>query len=327
MLRTINLRVSARAKSIAAIIFKILISAVLVIYLVNRISVTKLIEAFDSLNYLFFSVGVLLSILNIYSQYIRWRYILKIQNTSVSKLDVIKSLFTGYSAGIITPIRVGEYLGRKIPLKEFTVTEIITMTVLDKFSLLLNVVFWGGITSIFFLSFYYKVSYLIVSSLFVLFSFFFYLIFLLLFSKKFYLHIQERRKNIKVKFKVVHTIVQQIDKLESTSFLKLTLLALFNYIILVVQFAVLVLTFESNGGYFYFILCSVLMFFAKTLVPSVTFGEIGIRESASVYFLGIYGVSEAAAFNAALMLFFLNLLLPSLIGLYFIIKSKFNFAS
>ncbi len=327
MLRTINLRLSARAKSNAAIILKILISAALVVFLVNRISLTRLIEAFDNINYIFFSVGVLFAILNIFSQYIRWRYILKIQNNSVSKLDSIKSLFAGYSAGIITPVRVGEYFGRKIPLKEFTITEVITMTVVDKFSLLLNVIFWGGLTSIFFLSFYYKVSYLIVTSLFVLFSFFFYLIFMLLFSKKFYLYVHDRLKKIKVKFKIIRTIVQQIGRLEETSFLKLTSLALLNYTILIIQFAVLVLTFEPNGAYMNFILCSVLMFFAKTLVPAVTFGEVGIRESASVYFLGIYGVDEAAAFNAALMLFFLNLLLPSLIGLYFIIKSKFNFAS
>jgi hypothetical protein len=58
-----------------------------------------------------------------------------------------------------------------------------------------------------------------------------------------------------------------------------------------------------------------LVFFAKSAVPSVTLGDLGVRESAAVFFLGFYGVAEAAAFNASLGLFAVNILLPALAGL------------
>ena len=62
--------------------------------------------------------------------------------------------------------------------------------------------------------------------------------------------------------------------------------------------------------------------FAKTIIPPVSFGELGIREGASVYFLKQVGVSAAAGFNAAIFLFIINVLLPALTGLIFLLKRK-----
>jgi len=56
-----------------------------------------------------------------------------------------------------------------------------------------------------------------------------------------------------------------------------------------------------------------LVFFAKSAVPGVTLGDLGVREGAAVYFLAAFG--GAAAFNASLGLFAINLLLPALAGL------------
>ena len=50
-------------------------------------------------------------------------------------------------------------------------------------------------------------------------------------------------------------------------------------------------------------------------MPSFTLADLGIREGFAVYFMGLYGIAEAAAFNGALALFGLNILLPALAGL------------
>jgi len=62
--------------------------------------------------------------------------------------------------------------------------------------------------------------------------------------------------------------------------------------------------------------------FAKTFFPAVSLGELGVREGVSVFFLGQMGVSAAPAFNAALFIFFINILMPSLIGLIFLFKKN-----
>ena len=57
-------------------------------------------------------------------------------------------------------------------------------------------------------------------------------------------------------------------------------------------------------------------------VPTVTLLDLGIREGAAVYFLGQLGYAEAAAFNAAFLLFCINLLVPAVVGLPFVFRLK-----
>jgi uncharacterized membrane protein YbhN (UPF0104 family) len=63
-----------------------------------------------------------------------------------------------------------------------------------------------------------------------------------------------------------------------------------------------------------------LVFFAKSAIPQVTLGDLGVREGAAVFFLAAYGVGPAAALDASLALFGLNLLLPALVGAPFLLQ-------
>ena len=61
--------------------------------------------------------------------------------------------------------------------------------------------------------------------------------------------------------------------------------------------------------------------FTKTLFP-ITFGELGIREAAMIYYFNHLGVSEVASVAAALLMFALNVFLPSLVGAIFLRRLK-----
>ena len=65
-----------------------------------------------------------------------------------------------------------------------------------------------------------------------------------------------------------------------------------------------------------------LVFFAKSAVPGVTLGDLGVREGAAVYFLAAFG--GAAAFNASLGLFAINLLVPALAGLPMVMRLRMD---
>ena len=60
--------------------------------------------------------------------------------------------------------------------------------------------------------------------------------------------------------------------------------------------------------------------FAKTIIPPISLGELGIREGASVYFLTQFGETASAAFNASIFLFIINLLIPAVVGLVLLLK-------
>lgn len=67
-----------------------------------------------------------------------------------------------------------------------------------------------------------------------------------------------------------------------------------------------------------------LVFLAKFLIPSFTFMDLGIREGAAVFFLGRMGFPEAAALNASLLLFTINLLVPAAVGIRFVMKMRLD---
>ena len=62
----------------------------------------------------------------------------------------------------------------------------------------------------------------------------------------------------------------------------------------------------------------------KSLLP-ISIGDLGIRESAAIFFLGKIGVHESTAFNASILLFLINLLIPSLVGLVLVLKYRLIF--
>lgn len=57
------------------------------------------------------------------------------------------------------------------------------------------------------------------------------------------------------------------------------------------------------------------------LLAPIFFGDLGIREVTHVYFFGLLGVEQAVALSASLMIFVLNILIPSILGLVVFLRS------
>jgi uncharacterized membrane protein YbhN (UPF0104 family) len=49
---------------------------------------------------------------------------------------------------------------------------------------------------------------------------------------------------------------------------------------------------------------------------------VGVREAFTIYFAAKFAIPSSVAFDAALLIFLINILLPSLAGLYFVLKEK-----
>jgi uncharacterized membrane protein YbhN (UPF0104 family) len=62
------------------------------------------------------------------------------------------------------------------------------------------------------------------------------------------------------------------------------------------------------------LLGSMVVFFAMFVVPVATIMDLGVREGAAVLVMGTMGLDQAAALGAALLLFAINLVLPTLAG-------------
>lgn len=115
-------------------------------------------------------------------------------------------------------------------------------------------------------------------------------------------------------------VLGAFDRRDARALLALSAL---RYGVFSAQFVCLVLAFAPTTSLGAAALGVALVFFAKSAIPSFTLADLGIREGASVFFLGALGVGGAAAFNAAFLLFCVNIVGPSLVGLPFVLRLRF----
>lgn len=307
----------ARHRNLILIIIKIIITAGLLFYVINYIDPQKIFEAMKAANMLIIAFTLLLLVINIYLQYMKWglccHSILEVK----SRRQIFLSLFYGFSAGAFTPARIGEYFGRAIAIKDRTLLQVTVATVVDKLFPLLNVTFFGAVGSIVFLYYYYNVTLYVVLSLFILLFTLYYLLILLLISPDFWdnylfnkIKSSPRVGNFLRKF----IVIKHLDK---KFLVKMFLYSFLFYLCYIIQFALLVSAFSHNPNIVGYLWGGSLMIFAKTLIPPVSIGELGIREGAAVFFLTYIGETSSAAFNASIFLFIMNVLVPSVIGLIF----------
>ncbi len=104
--------------------------------------------------------------------------------------------------------------------------------------------------------------------------------------------------------------------------------ALLRYGVYLTQMVLLLRAFVPAGFDFSFARAYVgtgLMYLGKFTIPSITLMDLGLREGLAVFFLGRQlGFPEAAAFNASLLLFALNLVLPAAAGLPFVLRLRMD---
>lgn len=103
--------------------------------------------------------------------------------------------------------------------------------------------------------------------------------------------------------------------------LKLLVLSLLRYLVFSTQFVILL---KALGDIFLVDAFSRvnLIYLGSTIIPTFAFAELGLRESLSLVFLSPIGLSDAGIFAAAFLLWVMNLMLPALLGHFFILQKQ-----
>lgn len=99
--------------------------------------------------------------------------------------------------------------------------------------------------------------------------------------------------------------------------------ALLRYGVFTLQFGLLLLIFDVSLPLSAAVSGIFLVFFAKTLIPALNFlGDLGIREASSLYFFSFYDVEPARIVAVTLTLWCINILLPVLVGIVWVMKIR-----
>ena len=299
---------------------RIIIGGGLLVYVIIKVNPKEIFYAVASANLFFILIALFLLVPNILIQFLKWKLTCRIFLNEDNNRKIIVSLFHGLSGGTFTPVRIGEYFGRAIEFKEHSFIKISLATFIDKLFPLLVLGFFGSLFSILFFIIYYRLTLSVSLALALLVMVIYYLIFLYLLNKKFRESALLKNFETKIKPDSVWANLKMLKIIDGKFSVMMVSFSIIFYLCVLVQFTFLISAFTHNFNFLNYMWAGNLVMFAKSLVPSISFADLGVRESASVYFLTKMGESSAAAFNASLFLFFINVLLPSIIGVVFLFK-------
>ncbi len=313
-----------KMKKIVFFLLKLSLTGCIMFYIISRIQISSLKTEFTEISWTPLIIGMFLTIPNIYIQHLKWSYLLRIIKPDVSGREIFQSLMCGFAVGLITPGRLGE-LGRGLFIRSDNRSPMIGMAIIDKLLSLISL----ALISVFGLLFLYETTvsgydiaeYLILvtaAGFIVLLAAMFFFPDLLrktirLFKKTIY------RLPL---YKKVFALISASDNIRKRNVFTGLLYGLMFQSIIYIQFFWFLSSFTDAEFVPVFILANLAMFL-KSLLP-VAVMDLGVREGSVIFFLNKIQVNPAAAFNASLLLFLSNVLLPGMVGLFYIIRYHFK---
>ena len=258
-------------------------------------------------------LSLVLLIPNVMFQWFRWTYLLRRQTPNVPMKEIIASLFLGWTLGIVTPGRVGQF-ARAFAVPSAPTLPTIGLTFVDKLFTMVWIVLAGAFGFFSFFSVPTATAWIWIPI--VLF------IVWLAFNPQFLNRVLQalcRRLPFR---ETLSKIISTLEHLNTRDCLVAHIWSLLLVVTFFSQFVILVAAFFPLG-YLDGFRAATAVVFVKTALP-ITFGELGVGEAASIHFFGQFGVPKAAAFNASILLFAINLVIPSLVGLFFLPALKLS---
>lgn len=263
---------------------------------------------------------IILVPINIYLEGVKWKIQLKpIENISYYKSFL--SIFTGLTAGMFFPNRMGNFLGRIFMMENGDRIKAAMVTIVGGMAQMIATVSIGLIATIFFVNKYFvllTISIILIVALLLLIYFNIHVLkyFQFLIPKKF-----------KEKTKEYFDVFSLYYKKE---LLKILIISFLRYFIYTFQFVLLIWAFNIPLTYLNAMIPISFTYLLMMVIPFITITEIAIRGSVSIlvfekWFIinGISNSLELMVFSASSLLWILNIAIPSIIGLFLIHRLKF----
>lgn len=303
-------------------ILKLSVGVVLVYFLFREVNRGHaILYAFRRANWVNVSLGFILLIPNFFIQFYKWRYLLKNRFPEVESRTAFQSLLFGATLGFVTPGNLGE-LARALFFKKYDRLVIIGLNIMDKlFGMIIFIsVGFVSLTVIVLTKFSFP-AYLVFPLL-VLGVIFLLIVWTITLNPQWlrsFLYGVNTMLPVREKIK---SIISCLDNFHRRHSLWLLLVNFAWFIIIFLQYHVLILAFTTAPEWVSFVSVSAILF-TKVVLP-VSIADLGIREGAAVFYYSLYRVPQVASFNAALLIFVINFLLPALAGSYFVFKLKWD---
>lgn len=277
---------------------------------------------FSFSNSLLLFCAIVLLFVNWSLETFKWHLLIN-QFEKISFFNALKAVFSGVTLSIITPNQIGDFLGRIIHLKTLNKYKGSLVAIIGNTSQVLVTAIFGMYALLFFLAKVDYNIYLLKNTLI--------LILIVIHGFVFFAFIRiDLIYQLLSKFKNFSKIEKYVVVFKSYSKKKLFMLFLLSSVrfsVFVTQYILLLYFFGVKIGLVNSAIAVVAIFCIQSIIPSFILIDIGLRGVSALFVFGELSnfdkSIELGVLLSAYSLWIINMLFPSLIGLYYILKHKF----
>jgi hypothetical protein len=250
---------------------------------------------------------VLFSILNRLLEILKWKNLVSSMQP-ISLWQATSEVLGALTAGIFTPNGLGEYAGKAFFYEKVKTKKIVFLNLIcNGIQMLLTVIF--GVFGLL----YFNAEFNIITpkTIAFLFGLFLVLILALLLLRGF-----------TIKGYSLEKLVHKINQIPKNIHRKNILFGLGRYLVFSHQYYFLFLAFDVHLPYFILMSAITSIYFIASSLPSFQFLDFAVKGSVAVYFFGLLGINEWIVIFITSLMWFLNVVIPVLLGSYFVMNFK-----
>ncbi|HEX8563658.1 MAG TPA: hypothetical protein VF676_11830 [Flavobacterium sp.] len=250
---------------------------------------------------------LLLSFLNRYFEILKWQNLVS-SFRKISVAEASKQVLAALTAGIFTPNGIGEYGAKALYFAKAEAKRIVLLNLISNgIQMLLSVIF--GLFGLFYFNAYYPIMSLRLIA--IGFACLLVLLVALLLTRK-----------VVVKGYSLRKLMLKVNALPKNIHRKNILLAMGRYLVFSHQYYFLFRAFDVDVPYLLLMATVCCVYFLASSLPTFQFLDFAVKGSVAVYFFGILGVNEWIVIFVATLMWFLNVVLPVIVGSYFVLNYK-----
>ncbi len=269
-------------------------------------------------SYLLLLAVFLLLFVNWSLEAIKWQVLVS-KFEKLSFRNALKGVLTGLSMAFVTPHSVGDVIGRVLHLNHDRRLEAVGAILLGRIMQSLTTYFFGffGVITILKIGFGFSNTLLFVLVV----------LFLSAWCLSLWLLLKGREKALgkltRIFGKSITRYLYAAKEFSSKEVLTVLLLSIARYAVFGIQFVIILYVFDLKLPLWILAAGATWMFLVKTIVPIINmFSDLGVREFSALYFFGMFGADNVKITLANLLLWGVNLLIPTILGVFFVLKVK-----
>ncbi|MBX9886318.1 MAG: hypothetical protein K2Y30_00100 [Flavobacteriaceae bacterium] len=250
---------------------------------------------------------LLLSVLNRYFEILKWQNLASYIKP-ISVIEATKQVLAALTAGIFTPNGVGEYAGKALYYEKHQTKQVVFLNLIcNGIQMVLTVII--GLFGLLYFNVQYNV--ITTNTVAIIFGALLFL-FILLFSVK----------KITIKGYSIEKLIYKINEIPKHIHRKNVILGICRYLVFSHQYYFLFLAFDVDLPYLTLMSAVTSVYFLASSLPTFQFLDFAVKGSVAIYFFGILGVNEWIVIFVSTLMWFLNVVLPVVIGSYYVLNFK-----